>query len=87
MRYKWCKHCPRVCRLRKQPSQIEEKLMSPLDFLQDFKEKINEFRTIEADLVQGKHKDNACTKAFSLLHDMELSYAAGAYYSCGLHFH
>lgn len=56
--------------------------MSDQEFLKDFKEKFNEFRTIEAGLVRGKHKENSCTKAFSLLHDMELSYAVGAYYAC-----
>ena len=56
--------------------------MSDQDFLQEFMARFNEFRLIEAKLVLGKFKDNSCQKAFSLLHDMELTYAAGAYYAC-----
>ena len=56
--------------------------MSDQELLDSFKEKFKEFRAIEARLVSGKHKDNSCTKAFSLLRDMELSYAIGAYYAC-----
>ncbi|MDH4610469.1 hypothetical protein [Pseudomonas sp. BN102] len=56
--------------------------MSDNAFLNEFKSKFDEFREIEASIVVGKFKDNACTKAFALLRDMELCYASGAYYAC-----
>ncbi|WP_079202882.1 hypothetical protein [Pseudomonas sp. CC6-YY-74] len=56
--------------------------MSDQELLKSFKDKFKEFRTIEASLVFGRYKDDSCTKAFSLLRDMELSYAIGAYYAC-----
>ena len=52
-------------------------------YLNKFNERFDEFRKIEHDIVMGKVSNgSASNKAFSLLYEMELCYAAGAYYAC-----
>ncbi|MEJ2633027.1 MAG: hypothetical protein P8014_13780 [Acidihalobacter sp.] len=56
--------------------------MSDIEFAKYFAERFWRFRKIEAQCVRGKSKDNHCHAAFVLLKDMELCFAARAYYSC-----
>ncbi len=52
-------------------------------FLEDFNARFNQFRQIETDIVMGRVSSGSVSnKAFSLLYQMELCYAAGAYYAC-----
>ncbi|HDM8171164.1 TPA: hypothetical protein P0E23_003804 [Vibrio harveyi] len=52
-------------------------------YLDKFNERFDEFRQIEHDIVMGKVSNgSASNKAFSLLYEIELCYAAGAYYAC-----
>lgn len=54
-----------------------------LGYLNKFNERFNEFRQIEHDIVIGRVSNGSAShKAFSLLYQMELCYAAGAYYAC-----
>lgn len=52
------------------------------EYLKKFNSRFSEFRAIEASIVAGKRKENSCGKAFSLLYDMELCFAAKAYFAC-----
>ncbi|MGY6631589.1 MAG: hypothetical protein ACXIUL_11325 [Wenzhouxiangella sp.] len=44
--------------------------------------RIDKFRKIEADLVVGKRSTEFSAKSFSLLRDIEMSYATKSYYAC-----
>lgn len=52
------------------------------EFLHDFNERFDEFRKIELEAIKGKGTNNFSEKSFSLLQEIELCYASGAYVAC-----